>query len=379
MKKLMRNRLKNENAQTMIEFALVFPLVLLIVYGLIEFGRMLFIYSSTTSAAREAARYGAAAGDLGFFLPHYADCDGIKQAAMRSGTFASLAEENITIGYDHGPGIPFPISCPPYDSNGLDLINVKPYYYDRIVVDVTTWYAPIIPVPGITGFAIHSQNARTILSNITIVGTPPPPVFTFTPLPTRTLTPTITLTPTATWTNQPTPTNTLTPTITLTSTQTLTPTITPTPTNTSTPTATPACLMLSGNMTIAHNYFDWDVINLGGETVRLISLTLTWPSTFSGQEAMLENFKANAIILWSDPSNAPPPVFMVCETCENVFNYDPLLRNIDSEGLMNLDFTFTTTLAAGDYSVNAVFRNLVSNQTCTASVSHHYEPIPTIP
>ena len=379
MKKMMRNRLKNENAQTMIEFALVFPLVLLIVYGLIEFGRMLFIYSSTTSAAREGARYGAAAGDVGFLLPHYADCDGIKNAAMRSGTFASLAEENITISYDHGPGISFPISCPPYDANHLDLINNKPYYYDRIVVDVTTWYAPIIPVPGITGFAIHSQNARTILSNITIVGTPPPPVFTFTPPPTRTLTPTITPTPTATWTNQPTPTKTLTPTITRTPTQTLTPTITPTPTNTSTPTATPACLMLSGNTTIAHNYLDWDVINLGGETVRLISLTLTWPSTSSGQEAMLENFKANAIILWSDPSNAPPPVFMVCETCENVFNYDPLLRNIDSEGLMNLDFTFTTTLAAGDYSVNAVFRNLVSNQTCTASVSHHYIPIPTIP
>ena len=114
MKKMMRNRLKNENAQTMIEFALVFPLVLLIVYGLIEFGRMLFIYSSTTSAAREAARYGAAAGDVGFLLPHYADCDGIKDAAMRSGTFASLAEENINIGYDHGPGISFPISCPPY-------------------------------------------------------------------------------------------------------------------------------------------------------------------------------------------------------------------------------------------------------------------------
>ena len=275
-------------------------------------------------------------------------------------------------------------ACPPYNPDGMDLINNTSggeidYRYDRIVVRVASWYEPIIKMLGIDGFPIVSQNARTILSNITIVGTPPPPVFTFTPLPTRTLTPTLTYTPTATWTNQPTPTETLTPTITLTPTQTLTPTITPTPTNTSTPTATPACLMLSGLPEIARNYFKWDVINLGGETVRLISLTLNWPSTSSGQEAMLENFKANAIILWSDPSNAPPPVFMVCETCENVFNYDPLLRNIDSEGLMNLDFTFTTTLAAGDYSVDAVFRNLVSNQTCTASVSHHYEPIPTIP
>jgi len=34
---------KFENAQTMVEFALVFPLVLLITYGLIEFGRMIYI------------------------------------------------------------------------------------------------------------------------------------------------------------------------------------------------------------------------------------------------------------------------------------------------------------------------------------------------
>ena len=215
MNKKMRNRLQRENAQTMVEFALVFPLVLLIVYGLIECGRMLFIYSSTTSAAREGTRYGAAAGDVsGNMLPHYADCDGIMNATLRSGRFAGLTTDNVTISYDHGPNTDFPEAgqCPPYDGDGLDLINnVEPYYYDRIVVEVVTHYEPVINIPGISGFDIRSENARTILSNIRIVGTPPSPMPTFTTIPTRTLTPTPTYTFTPTLTGQPTPTQTLTP------------------------------------------------------------------------------------------------------------------------------------------------------------------------
>jgi hypothetical protein len=178
--KCIQRRSQRENAQTMVEFALVFPILLLIVYGIIEFGRMIFIYSSTTSAAREGTRYGAAAGDVtGNMLPHYADCDGILNAALRSGRFADLSTDNITISYDHGPSIAFPEAgdCPPYDQYGMDLINnVEPYFYDRIVVEVVTHYEPIVKLPGIPGFDIRSQNARTILSNILIVGTPPSPM-----------------------------------------------------------------------------------------------------------------------------------------------------------------------------------------------------------
>ncbi|MGE5251945.1 MAG: TadE family protein, partial [Bacteroidota bacterium] len=49
-------------AQAMVEFALALPILLLVVYGLLESGRLLFIYASVVTAARQAARYGSATG-----------------------------------------------------------------------------------------------------------------------------------------------------------------------------------------------------------------------------------------------------------------------------------------------------------------------------
>jgi hypothetical protein len=51
--------------QGIVEFALVRPLLLVLMLGVIEFGRLLFFYSSTFTASREAARYGSAAGNVG--------------------------------------------------------------------------------------------------------------------------------------------------------------------------------------------------------------------------------------------------------------------------------------------------------------------------
>ena len=65
----------------MVEFALALPLLLLLVFGLMETGRLLFIYASTVSAAREAVRYGAAMGKNASNVRYYQDCAGIKAAA----------------------------------------------------------------------------------------------------------------------------------------------------------------------------------------------------------------------------------------------------------------------------------------------------------
>lgn len=367
-----------ENAQTMVEFALVFPLVLLIVYGIIEFGRLLFVYSSTTSAAREGTRYGAAAGDANEssaqLQPHYADCDGIRNAALRSGRFAGLTTDNVTIGYDHGPGIAFPEAgnCPPYDSYGMDLINTgQPYFYDRIVVEVVTRYDPIVKLPGIPGLDIRSQNARTILSNIKIMGTPPTPMPTNTRTPTKTLTPTPTPTFTPTMTGQPTSTDTLTPTITQTPTVTHTPTVTPTPTQTFTPSPTPACEILSGAMTFYLNSMAWTVTNLSPDPVRLISLSLGWPNT--SPAAKLDRIRANGSTIWS--GNAQPPSFTVCETCGTIFDGLESFRNLGGGGTMTVDFTFSIALPNGTgeyYSVDLLFLNTESNETCGASISQLY-------
>jgi hypothetical protein len=45
---------------------------------------------------------------------------------------------------------------------------------DRIVVHVTVRYTPIVSFLGFSGFDIVSENARTILVNVDIYGTPAP-------------------------------------------------------------------------------------------------------------------------------------------------------------------------------------------------------------
>lgn len=53
---VMKRKLKNENGQSMVEFALIVPLLLLIIVGIIEFGFMFSGYLTLTNASREAVR-----------------------------------------------------------------------------------------------------------------------------------------------------------------------------------------------------------------------------------------------------------------------------------------------------------------------------------
>ena len=57
--KRIRNTLENEKGQSLVEFALVVPLLLLLVFGIAEFGRAWMTKNILTGAAREAVRLAA--------------------------------------------------------------------------------------------------------------------------------------------------------------------------------------------------------------------------------------------------------------------------------------------------------------------------------
>jgi hypothetical protein len=50
-------KLKGEAAQSLIEFALVIPVVLILFFGFLDLGRAVFYYSSLSNSVREATRY----------------------------------------------------------------------------------------------------------------------------------------------------------------------------------------------------------------------------------------------------------------------------------------------------------------------------------
>ncbi len=157
--------------QGMVEFALALPVVLILTLGIIEGGRLLFIYTSLTAAGREAARYGAGIGQLSAStITLYNDCDGIRDAARRIGVFAGIEEDDprVKIFHDTGPDTTPTLYC----SGHTDTISLA--QGDRIVVQVDVGYSPVVPLLPIPSFNLHTQNTHTILQEAKVVATPQP-------------------------------------------------------------------------------------------------------------------------------------------------------------------------------------------------------------
>ena len=57
----MKMRLKNQSGASVVEFAFVLPLLLVIVFGIVEFGTLLYNQQVITNASREGARAGIVA------------------------------------------------------------------------------------------------------------------------------------------------------------------------------------------------------------------------------------------------------------------------------------------------------------------------------
>ena len=91
-------RLACEKGAELIEFALVFPLLLLVMFGIMDFGLLFQRYETVTNAAREGARIAV--------LPGYAQADvqaRVTQYLAASGltstpTFAYTAPQALNVG-----------------------------------------------------------------------------------------------------------------------------------------------------------------------------------------------------------------------------------------------------------------------------------------
>src|SRR5688500_4473000 len=94
---------KKSKAQAMVEFAIALPILLMLLYGILEAGRLLFIYSSIVTASRQAVRYGTATGLGDNGVPRYQDCAGIRASADRADYLNSFTAEDVHIYYDQGP------------------------------------------------------------------------------------------------------------------------------------------------------------------------------------------------------------------------------------------------------------------------------------
>jgi Flp pilus assembly protein TadG len=176
---LSNKKQKKHRAQAMVEFMLALPLLLLLIYGTIEVGRLIFIFASVANASRQAARYGSAAGEVDD-IAYYQNCEAIREVANQSAYITTFDEINIT--YDRGveaDGTQIPITDvdPNPDVNTCPIDNDKIRNGDRIIVQISAQYEPIISIVPIDPLTIVSASARTFLISIPILGSSVPTGF----------------------------------------------------------------------------------------------------------------------------------------------------------------------------------------------------------
>ena len=291
MKIYFPNRHKKVRAQAIVEFMLALPVLLMLLYGIIEVGRLIFIFSSVANASRQAARYGSASGEIDN-VTFYQDCDGIRAVANQSAFIITFDKINIT--YDRGinpDGTSIPIDGvdPNPNKDSCPIANYTVRNGDRIIVQVSTTYKPILTLLPIEPLKVVSASARSFLISIPIVGNALPTGFapeTSTPSPVPdlvtatfapTVTPAITATfiPTSVTIPKVTPVNTLPPSSTLTPTNTALPTYTPTVTATAI-----SCTGLTGvshgPLIIKNNIMEMSINNQTGHALTAAQVYLEW-------------------------------------------------------------------------------------------------------
>ena len=119
---------RNSIAQSLVEFALILPLVLLLVTGFLDIGRAFFYYSSLTNASREGARSG-----LVMNLDDY-DTNPTKKAAV------DTAIKNNVLGYAFGM-----TTLGTGDITVTITKNATTLLFEKVKVTAAYCYVPITP------------------------------------------------------------------------------------------------------------------------------------------------------------------------------------------------------------------------------------------
>lgn len=99
-KRASKKLFKSGNGQSLVEFAVLTPIFFLLIFGILDFGRVLFTQMTLQHALREAGRYAVTGRHLPGTNPGtgnpYTRIESIKQIAKNAATGASVVNINIS-------------------------------------------------------------------------------------------------------------------------------------------------------------------------------------------------------------------------------------------------------------------------------------------
>jgi len=117
---------KSEKGQSMVELALILPIIILILFGILEFGRIFYSYIVITNAAREGARVGAVGS------PDSVIIERIREAAPLPHAESNLSITKLEPHVDsRTPGIPLTVEV------SYDVYLVTPILEDILPNPIT--------------------------------------------------------------------------------------------------------------------------------------------------------------------------------------------------------------------------------------------------
>lgn len=145
MKKLVRRINEERHGQALVEFALMVPVLLLIIAGIVESGRVFQTYLQLANATREGARVASV-------IPQVTSA--IESAVKRELPSDVSTSINITV------------ACAAAGSSTFDncITSYPPASGDKLAVTVSYFYTPIMPVlNGLTTFTALTMSTTTTI------------------------------------------------------------------------------------------------------------------------------------------------------------------------------------------------------------------------
>jgi Flp pilus assembly protein TadG len=156
-------RPRQSGGQALVEFALVFPILMLLVFGIIDAGRLIFTYNTIANAARSGARVAI----VNQSTSGASTCDTTQPTAwptgcaIAAGVGINVTTADVAVGYRN-----------PSDTGAC----ASPSIGCLAVVTVTGRYQPLTPVIGQIIGAMTLTSTTKIPVERVCTNPPPPPL-----------------------------------------------------------------------------------------------------------------------------------------------------------------------------------------------------------
>lgn len=145
-------RHRRARGQSLVEFALVFPIIVLLIAGFVEIGRAVFAYNTIANAARQGARVATVNQ-----LANVTDCDetrpiedpyephwSIRGCVIAAGATLGISSSNVSVSYEAPPDTA--LTCTPTLHVGCLASITVTYHYSVATPFVNMLIGPITMV-----------------------------------------------------------------------------------------------------------------------------------------------------------------------------------------------------------------------------------------